>query len=186
LFQYYVQRDDNILDLRHNGTNALQLMAGSSILHATSIPETVADLSLRDPDDFTLTKGFIVTPMNLLSLTHYLTGLVERQWKSRFPKKVEVLFRGLYHSRASSLSATLEHDGSFARIFENCCGSKTFGRSYPNYRFGNNNRTAINLDTGIGYSYFFSDSIAPNIAKLGKPPEASQLIILVCFNNSVL
>jgi hypothetical protein len=68
LFEYTVQQDDNIAQLTHNSTLALQLTNNSRILSTTSKPQQQADILLADPDD--------------------LTTSVVRQWAFRYPLKV--------------------------------------------------------------------------------------------------
>jgi hypothetical protein len=76
LFEYTVQPHDNIAQLTHNSTLALQLTNNSRILRKTSRPQQVADISLADPDD--------------------LTTSVERQWAFRYPIKVSLIFVHVY------------------------------------------------------------------------------------------
>jgi hypothetical protein len=148
LFSYTVRRSDNILDIMHTGPNAISLNGGS-IVHKTMSPTVNADILLRDPADH--------QPIN---------NMVERQWKFRYPSKVEVLLRDLYHTNAESLTATLEHLGHFSTLFDGCCKDKTFGHSYPKSTLGNN-MTLLLKDTGVGYNYLFSDTVADNIARRG-------------------
>jgi hypothetical protein len=158
LFEYYVQLSDNVLSLHHTDENALILSNGATILHKTLSPITLADIILRDPSDH--------VPIN---------GLVLQQWKFRYPQKVEVLVRDLYHTQAQSLTLTLEHKGHFSKIFDGCCEKKTFGHSYPRSRLGTN-ATIHESDTGIGYTYMFSDTPYPNIALQGAVSQSSTAV----------
>lgn len=157
LFKYTVRRKDNILSLTHSGPNALRALpaSNSSILHRTSHPISAADLTLRDPLDFGL-----------------VNGLVERQWMYRFPSKVEVILKSLYHSQPRSLTAVLNHAGQFAQIFSGVCSEQTFGQNFPQSRLQNNG-TSVNFDTGIGYTYMFSDTLSPNLALMGSANQSS-------------
>lgn len=87
---------------------------------------------------------------------------------------MEVLIHDLYHTQPESLRATIEHGGKSNILFSNCCEMKTFGRSFPNSRMGNN-LTLIHMDSGIGYDYFFSDTRAENIARKSSAFQSSTL-----------
>ena len=157
LFSYTVQVVDNIPTLQHAGNGAFNLSNAAVVKHLTMTPTTLADVSLRDPSDF--------TPLN---------GLIQRQWKARFARNVEVLLRDAYHTRPSSLTAQLQHVGKFATLFTGCCNANTLGRDYPRTR-GGNNISLHEPDTGIGYDYFFSDTRAENIALRGAATQSSSL-----------
>lgn len=149
LFRYVVRKEDNVVSLTHANANALRANGTAAILHKTLSPSTPADLLLRDPSDNSL-----------------VSGLVQRQWKYRFPMKVELILRSLYHTQAETLSVNLEHSGQFATVFSGVCKGQTFGKSYPRGR-SMTNATVVNADAGIGYTYMFGDTLAKNIAQLG-------------------
>lgn len=155
LFKYVVRSTDNVLDLTFFNSSAFFLPYGASITHRTMSPTTPADITLRDPSDFTLVRN-----------------VIDRQWLYRFPSKIEVILRDLYHSDPISLDADLLHSGKSASIFSECCGGKTFGVSYPSTRLANN-ATKYDIDTGIGYTYLFSDTLMPNIALKGYATQSS-------------
>ena len=146
IFRYTVMEDDETISLSHSSQNSLQLN-GSQILRKSSNSTQPADILLRDPRDSGLVKG-----------------RVERQWLFRFPKKVEILFRDLYHSNPHSLKISAEHSGQISKIFSNsdALKGKTFGFPFPKSKL-NNNYTIKNTDSAIGYNYFFSDTITENI-----------------------
>ena len=148
IFRYVVQLDDAIGSLHHSNEHAIKLQGGL-ILRTSAKPTTQADIILRSPNDFSL-----------------INGTISRQWMFRYPQKVEVLVKDLYHTEPNHLNFTVRHLSGTALLFSQCCLGKTFGRPYPNARLGNN-VTKLSSDTGIGYDYFFSDTRAPNIAPLG-------------------
>ena len=146
IFKYIVDKDDNIASLTYASSSAIHLN-NSQILRKATYPDQSADLTLREITDF--------TPRN---------GILDRQWLFRTPQKVEILIRDLYHTNPHSLTITAEHSGRNAKIFTKPypLKGKTFGHSYPNSRL-KNNYTALNPDTGIGYNYFFSDTLSENL-----------------------
>ena len=159
LFTYVVKNDDNIVNIHHEGVNSMVLLATDQILHLTTIPTTAADVELRDPTDF-----------------HLVNGQISKQWKFRYPRKVELILRSLYHTDVSTLKVELEHDEKKAEVFDNVLHHKgkafELGRSFPRSRQGNN-ETIIDTDTGIGYTYFFADTLLPNIAVKSVPQQSS-------------
>ena len=146
IFNYTVMEEDETVSLSHSTQYSLQLN-GSQILRKSSNSTQHADILLRDPRDSGL-----------------LNGKVERQWLFRFPKKIEILFRDLYHSNPHSLKVSAEHSGKISKIFSNsdALKGKTFGFPFPKSKL-NNNYTVKNTDSAIGYNYFFSDTISDNI-----------------------
>jgi len=159
IFKYVVRQADNVLSLVHTDAFALQLPdETAAIKHLTNSPTLSADLSLRDPSD--------QTPID---------GRVYRQWKFRYPASVEVLLRDLYHTKPDSITATVEHNGYTATLFESCCEGRVFGNSYPKTRSGTN-ATLRSVDTGVGDDFLFSDITAPNIAQLGIVSQSSTRI----------
>jgi hypothetical protein len=118
-------------------------------------------VELRDPTDYELVNGQLV-----------------KQWKFRYPRKIELILRSLYHTDVSTLKVELEHLGKKAVVFDNVLHDRgkafELGRSYPRSRLGNN-ETWIDIDTGMGYTYLFSDTQLVNIALLGAPQQSSTL-----------
>lgn len=157
-FRYVVQLEDNTASLTHASSSAFVLPAGATIMHATMDPVVAADTLLREPGDLALSGGELT-----------------RQWKFNYAQKVELLLRDLYHTEASSLSTTLEHEDRRAKVFSNACAGLMFGKSYPGARLGNN-ATIFGSDTGIGDSFLFSDSQAANIALRGSVEQSSTLL----------
>ena len=158
IFQYTVQRYDNVLSLHHTNSNAFELTGGSRILHRTNSPVLPADVSLRDPSD--------TSPIN---------NMVDRQWKFRYPRSVEVLLRDLYHTKPDSLTASIQHVGYTSTLFSGCCTGKSFGNSYPRSRTGTN-ATTVNMDAGVGGDFMFSDTMAVNIAPKGSVTQSSTKV----------
>lgn len=156
--RYVVRFEDNIISLHHTNQSAIYLPYGSQIKQLTNNPTLSADITLRLPGDNTL-----------------IDGKVERQWKFRYPSSVEILLRDLYHTKPDSLTVTVEHLGSKATLFKQCCSTMTFGHSYPKTRSGTNT-TLQSLDTGLGDDFLFSDIIAPNIALRGIVTQSSTRI----------
>ena len=155
LFFYTVQENDNTKDFRHFDRDALMLNGGS-ILHYTQSPVTEADITLRDPGDHEL-----------------LLDKVQRQWKWGYPSKVEVIIRDFYHTDPAQLLVRIEHTSRSVQLFDSCCSNGgMFGRTVPGSRLGNN-VTVLDTDTGIGSDLFFSDTRAPNIARLGVANQSS-------------
>jgi hypothetical protein len=149
LFLYTVRADDQIDSLRHANAEAI-ILGNSSITYRGS----PANLTLREPDEF--------APIN---------SKIYGQWKYGYPAKIEVYMRDLYHSDPQSLSITLRHQSQSATIMKH--GSlfgNAFGRSYPQSR-----SNAYASDTGIGYNYFFSDSLLTNIALASIATQSSTI-----------
>ena len=148
LFAYRVRLADNIASLCHYSADALRANNGS-IKHkaANSSLAVHADLSLREPGDHVPIDNFVY-----------------RQWKSSYAQKVEVLLRGLYHGRASSLSAHVEHAGRRAQLFSGAAGKRTFGHKFSTAAGDRFAAGLKNADTAVGYNYFFSDTMLRNIA----------------------
>jgi len=160
LFQYSVRLGDNVLSLHHTDENAFVVPHNASVLHKTLNSSTAADVLLRKPTD--------TSPIN---------NEVTRQWKFRFPQKVEVLLRDLYHTRADSLTVEVEHLGHKTQLLSGGWKSTkgmALGHSYPSTHLGNN-ATVKEKDTGIGYSYLFSDTLVPNIARQGAVQQSSTI-----------
>jgi hypothetical protein len=149
LFEYVVQRYDNVISLHHTDEYAIVVPSGASIKHKTNSPTLAADISLRHPDDH-----------------EPISDRVYRQWKFRYPATVEVLLRDLYHTKPSAITATVDHLGHINTLFSGCCTGNTFGNSYPKTRSGTN-ATLLNVDTGVGADFLFSDTVAPNLALAG-------------------
>jgi hypothetical protein len=156
VFKYVVGPDDYTPLLHHSGTAALLLPNGSYIFQLATYLTTQADVRLRDYSDVALSSG-----------------KVERQWMASYPQRVELLLRDLHHTAPASLTVTLEHQGTISDIFTGVCPGKTFGRSYPRSRLGNN-LTAVQPDADIGYDYFFSDSRSLNVAPFGAVRQSSS------------
>ena len=131
LFNYVIKSTDNVLSLYHSGPDAIKADgifvngtcsgSGNCIVHDTMNPQISADMLLRKYGDF--------EPVN---------GLLQRQWKFRFAQKIEVLIRDMYHTQPQTLSATIEHLGRTATLFNGVGEGKTFGKSFPGARLGNN------------------------------------------------
>jgi len=158
-FFYVVRLGDNVASLSHAGSDAFVLPVGSSVLHLTTTPVVPADLTLLNPSD-----------------TYVVDGPLTRQWKFNYPQRVELLLRNLYHTEVSSLSVELQHQGMSAQVLKQGGNpGKAFGRSYPGTRLGNN-ATMRNADTGMGDSFFFSDSLQVNLALRGSAEQSSSLL----------
>eukprot|EP01035_Chromulina_nebulosa_P016942 gene16942-22434_t len=158
LFEYIVQVDDNTASLHHNGSDSFVLPLGSQIRHKTTYSFITADISLRNPSDFSIEKGEIV-----------------RQWKYRFPAKVEIYLRDLFHTDVNSLDISLRHSTGYISVFNsNTNFGRKFGKPYPRSRL-QTNYTAIASDTAIGYNYLFSDTLSNNLALSGVATQSSTL-----------
>jgi len=155
-FYYVVRLEDNVASLTHAGSDAFVLPRGASVLHATTTPVVAADLTLRDPAE-----------------TLVSSGRLTRQWKFNYAQRVDLLLRNLYHTEVSSLGVELQHQGVYSRVFSQGSNpGKAFGRSYPGTRLGNN-ATMRSADTGMGDSFFFSDSLQVNLALRGSAEQSS-------------
>lgn len=163
LFKYVVNRHDSVRALQHLDGASLHCNSSAdstwtpscSILHLTTNPTVMADLTLRDPSDHTEVNGRVL-----------------QQWKFRYPQRVELLVRDLWHSQADSLNVRVEHSIKKARVMTGDPSTrlrkKTFGRPYPRTR-SNSNATdwMADVDAGVGYTYMFADSLQDNIARKG-------------------
>jgi hypothetical protein len=177
IFRYLIQQGDDISDLSHNGTTAIQ--TGNDFGEILQYSQTLshsADLTLREPNDF--------IPMN---------GLIERQWKLRFPMKIEFLFKDLLHNAPSTLSAKVDHNGIQATLFSQCCQQP--GRRYSYFGYSSSVYTSGSVTTPfaqdssldpitnknvnvalVGEDLFFSDTEAANIAMNGLASQSSTIL----------
>ncbi|CAM9107382.1 unnamed protein product, partial [Ectocarpus fasciculatus] len=154
LFRYTVREDDYSPSLHHLDKDSF-FLNGATFYADTTNPEGSVDTSLRSPQDFALEMG-----------------KVTRQWKYKYPKRVDVLLRDLYSSSPQQLTAKLEHLSGETALFGKCCDGTTFGKPFPLSRLGNNN-TALGVDTAIGYDYLFSDTQLENLATTGSVNQSS-------------
>merc|ERR1711871_1434396 len=157
-FEYTIQKLDWTKSLQHSKTTSFTLAGGTAtILQKTKYPTTKANLLLQDPDEPAKTNGQMI-----------------KQWKFRFPTRVEVLMRDFFHSEPDHVTVTLEHEGAFATVFQECCSKKVFGKIYSGSRKGNN-ITTYEKDTAIGDHFLFSDQQATNLALRGVATQSSTL-----------
>merc|ERR1711871_1111923 len=171
LFTYIVNRHDSVQALEHLDSASFHCVddmndayaPGCSVKHLTTNPTVLADLTLREPEDITEVNGRVL-----------------QQWKFRYPKRVEVLIRDLYHSQADSLNVRVEHSIKKSRLLSGdrntpVLRKKTFGRPYPRTR-SNSNATdwMADNDAGIGFTYMFSDTNQENIARKGSVEQSGS------------
>lgn len=154
IFQYVIREQDYTSSLHHFDEHSF-FLNGASLFAYTTNPEEIVDTSLRDPLDFALELG-----------------RVDRQWKYKFPKRIDVVMRDFYSSAPQRLSAKLEHSSGETIIFHKCCEGSTFGKPFPLSRLGNN-ASVYDVDTAIGYDYLFSDTQSMNLALTGSANQSS-------------
>ena len=81
LFEYTVKKLDWVKSLQHSKVHSITLNSGAAkILHKTMNPITIANTLMQNPDLPSLTNGKMV-----------------KQWKFRFPTRVDVLIRDFFH-----------------------------------------------------------------------------------------
>ena len=175
VFRYIIQETDQIDSLVHAGVDALKVPKGSSILQYSNNPIFYVDSSLREPNDFSIVQG-----------------KVERQWKYRFPQKVEVLLRDIYHNDADSLTLTVEHRGNTGTIFsakkDDYLGTMSkdglffatgSGSKGNNYLEGSDSMFSQlysqQQGKGVTQDLFFSDSNLINMANKGVASQSSTV-----------
>lgn len=175
LFLYNVDIEDNIVSLHHSGKYAIMLSNSSS--NSSEIAASItsngyaANTLLREPTDFNPIDGFVYG-----------------QWRHRYPSKVELLIRDLYHSQPEYLSIKLQHlSGSGSILNPGTASFKSFGQTYAlsnqetqlasTHKLSSllKNNVLIDKDIDIGNSYLFSDAIMKNIAVDGIATQSSTL-----------